>query len=80
MVNHPLGKHRSSLLVWFLSFFIIGSALGDVVFPKHIQGTWVAEGSVYSNQIREVRDADFGFIYLQYRFEPKRFCTSYNPY
>ena len=80
MVNHPLGKHRSSLLVWFLSFFIIGSALGDVVFPKHIQGTWVAEGSVYSNQIREVRDADFGFNYLQYRFEPKRFCTSYNPY
>lgn len=80
-MNNWVGKKLLvAALTWFAVLGVSNFSFGEVIFPKHIQGTWVAEGSVYSNQIREVRDPDFGINYLQYRFESKRFCISYNPY
>lgn len=48
--------------------------------PEHLQGNWMAEGSVFSNQIKEVRDPEYGFSYLGFRFGSNEFCLSYNPY
>lgn len=60
--------------------FISLSSKGKESIPEQFQGNWVADGSVFSNQIREVRDPEFGFNYLGFRFGINEFCISYNPF
>ena len=76
-------KLRRTLQLLFISLSL--QAFPLITFsqqgvPDFLVGTWVADGSVFSNQIREVRDPDFGFNYLGFRFERNQFCLSYNPY
>lgn len=56
-----------------------GYATGTSGLPDRVLGIWVAEGSFFSQTIREIRDPEFGINYLQYRFERDVFCISYNP-
>lgn len=48
--------------------------------PEKFHGIWVAEGSLFSHTIREIRDPEFGLNYLQYRFDANELCISYNPF
>lgn len=63
-----------------LIFLMYHDAVAQDIFPEQIRGYWVADGSIFSNRIREVRDIEFGFTYLGYRFEKNKLCISYNPF
>lgn len=73
------------IFICFVCGLLVVSGIQQKSFSQHnipaeLQGNWVAEGSVFSHQIREVRDPDFGFNYLSFRFDQDRFCISYNPF
>lgn len=75
-------KVRSNLfnLIHFAFFLQVCSGFAQNSFSLNLQGTWVAEGSVFSHTIKEVRDPEFGINYLQYRFQNNQMCVSYNPF
>gem|GEM_PF-1089241 len=75
MVKSPLIYFALSITLIFRVFELNASGL-----PEKFWGTWVAEGSLFSHTIREIRDPEFGINYLQYRFDRDGFCLSFNPF
>lgn len=61
-------------------FILLLLSLSFLVSAQIPDGIWVAEGSRFSNKIREVRDPDFGITYLHYLFYPDRVCFGYNAF